>query len=828
MKDTKGILLRDYQEDIRRRVVEAWRRHRSVMVQMPTGTGKTAVLAAIVNEEIGNEELRIKDEELRAKDGEPNAGSGAHGVWIVAHRRELVEQIEATVQKSLRTVHNPNVAEPSPISKLQTQNTPGAALTPNSKLQTRNPVSVYSIQWLSRHLGEIGERPRLVVIDEAHHALAETYKELWLRCPEAKFLGMTATPCRLSGRGFTDLFDALVCSGGVAGFIRDGWLSAFDYVSIRQGSDEQRVIDGLKRRGADGDFLVGEMEAALNRRPPIERLCESVQRYAGGRKGIVYAVSIAHARNIAAHYNARGISAAAIDSKTPAAGRARLVEDFRQGRVRVLVNVDVFSEGFDCPDVGFVQLARPTLSLAKYLQQVGRGLRRSEGKECCVIIDNVGLYRLFGLPTAARDWQAMFEGRLAGRGILPASPAAASMAVLPEEGGRIAGDDGGPLEVVVAHDKLMESLEKGGPLPGDETTATEALKPYKDRRSWLYGLRRGLTITVEARYRAVTDVKDGLAAVEFTDGSTGIVDGNGNALMAFGRHQHVRLRPDGIAVVANGTSTFYADIKANRLYYTKPAVVKFGDIELLKVGGTYYSRTKNTYKGPPGLNEFDIVARGFYLRIHDFRHAARLRSVENPATYQDTDSICILSGDDEDFYAFCGSLADGSIIVADKAGRYFHAEAGKAKRRIASEKPGGGSGDFKASVTRLKAEAGARAAEATAALRRKQERQRTDRLAAMQEAEPFKSGLKWGLRLGGRVIVPPIYRNIAAPVGNYCAFEGSPQQWGVIMLDGSVVVEARYASVEISEGGTASLTVIPGKTKTVDLGAAFKQKTQNR
>ena len=98
----------------------------------------------------------------------------------------------------------------------------------------------------------------------------------------------------------------------------------------------------------------------------------------------------------------------------------------------------------------------------------------------------------------------------------------------------------------------------------------------------------------------------------------------------------------------------------------------------------------------------------------------------------------------------------------------------------------------------------------------------------MQEAEPFKSGLKWGLRLGGRVIVPPIYRNIAAPVGNYCAFEGSPQQWGVIMLDGSVVVEARYASVEISEGGTASLTVIPGKTKTVDLGAAFKQKTQNR
>ena len=709
-----SLSLRDYQEDIKRRVVEAWRRNRSVMVQMPTGTGKTAVLAAIVNEEIGNEELRTKDEESRAKAGEPNAGCGAHSVWIVAHRRELVEQIEATVQKSLRIVHNPKVAELTQNSKLKIQDSPGAALTPNSKSQTRNPVSVYSIQWLSRHLGDISERPRLVVIDEAHHALAETYKELWLRCPEAKFLGMTATPCRLNGRGFTDLFDALVCSDGVAGFIRDGWLSAFDYLSIRQGSDEQRVVDGLKRRGADGDFLVGEMEAALNRRPPIERLCESVQRYADGRKGIVYAVSIAHARNIAAHYNAKGISSASIDSKTPAAVRARLVEDFRQGRVRVLVNVDVFSEGFDCPDVGFVQLARPTLSLAKYLQQVGRGLRRSEGKECCVIIDNVGLYRLFGLPTAARDWQAMFEGRLAGKGSLPVSPVAASMAVLPEEGGRIA-DDGGPFEVVVAHDKLMESLEKGDPLPGDETTATEALKPYKDRHSGLYGLRRGLTITVEARYRAVTNVKDGLAAVEFADGSTGIVDGNGNALMAFGRHQHVRLRPDGIAVVANGTSTFYADIKANRLYYTKPAIVKFGDIELLKVGGTYYSRTKNTYKGPPGLNEFDIVARGFYLRIHDFRHAARLRSVESPATYQDTDSICILSGDYEDYYAFCGSLADGSIVVADKAGRYFHAEAGKAKRCIASEKPGGGSGDTATSPPRWATTAPLRAARSSGA-----------------------------------------------------------------------------------------------------------------
>ena len=227
---------------------------------------------------------------------------------------------------------------------------------------------------------------------------------------------MTATLCRMNRRGFTDLFDVLIASDGIADFIRQGWLSAFDYVSIRPGSEEQRLINGLEKRGADGDYQVKERDAVLNRRPSIGRLYESVRQYADGKKGIVYAISIGHARNIAIYYNNKGVNAVAIDSKTPAKVRRQLVEDFRQGGIQVLVNVDVFSEGFDCPDVEFIQLARPTLSLSKYLQQVGRGLRKTAGKESCMIIDNVGLYRLFGLPTACHDWQAMLEGRLAGKG----------------------------------------------------------------------------------------------------------------------------------------------------------------------------------------------------------------------------------------------------------------------------------------------------------------------------------------------------------------------------------------------------------------------------
>ena len=360
MNDT----LRDYQQEMKLRLFKEWELHRSVMVQMPTGTGKTHLLAAIVREFL--------------------RGSGSR-VWIVAHRRELVEQIEETVSR-------------------------------HGMSKEDGRVRVMSIQWLSRNRKSMDEEPDLIVIDEAHHALAETYRILWENYPEARKLGMTATPCRLNGKGFTDLFDSLITSWTVAEFIGKGWLSSFDYVSIRANSREQRLIDSLKKRGADGDYQVKEMNEVLNREISIGRLYESVERYARGKKGIVYAVSIAHARRIAACYSAHGLEAVAIDSRTPASERRELVEDFRRGKVKVLVNVDIFSEGFDCPDVEFIQLARPTLSLAKYLQMVGRGLRVAKSKECCIILDNVGLYRLFGLPTTEWNWTAMFHGNQSGMG----------------------------------------------------------------------------------------------------------------------------------------------------------------------------------------------------------------------------------------------------------------------------------------------------------------------------------------------------------------------------------------------------------------------------
>ena len=469
----KEIRLYDYQEEMMERIDMAFRSYQSVMVQMPTGTGKTVLLA----EQVKSEERRakeVKSEERRAKEVKSEERRVKNPcVWIVVHRRELVEQIKET----LNATHNVecemlNVNESKPLDSsfftLHSSLNPldSSLFTLRSSLNPR----VFSIQWLSKHYHELEEKPSLIIIDEAHHAVAKTYKEVMDAYPEARKLGLTATPCRLDRRGFTDLFDVLLQSWPTKKFIADGRLSLYDYMSIKADSIDQRMVFGLTKRGADGDFSLKEMSEKLDVQPSIGRLCDTILRYAPNKKGIVYAIDIKHAEHIAEYYREHGLNAVAISSKTPAEERKRIIEIFRNtndhelsndlntkdhelstnlttnchelssncrqfktqnskiqnrlcrqfktqnSKLNILITVDLFGEGFDCPDVEFIQLARPTLSLAKYLQQVGRGMRVFEGKKFCLILDNVGLYRLFGLPSDERDWQSMFEGQIAGKG----------------------------------------------------------------------------------------------------------------------------------------------------------------------------------------------------------------------------------------------------------------------------------------------------------------------------------------------------------------------------------------------------------------------------
>ena len=358
------IKLFDYQEDMKERIEKALRLHRSVMAQMPTGTGKTVLLASVV-------------ESFLREHSNCN-------VWIVAHRRELVSQIRETIQRVFFESPRPSFQRglhflPKPLflrkrgcnrptrcsEPLRSKDGGPSKVSPDcagwdrlgmsgaSKVSPdclsagaskeasscspdclsasafNVPIKAVSIQWLSKHYDEIEEEPGMIVIDEAHHALAKTYKEMWERFPNAKFLGLTATPCRLNGKGFTDLFDVLVQSWSVPEFISKGRLATYDFVSIKSDGVTQRLIDSLQKRGADGDYQNKEMDMLLNKKPSIERLYRSLKEFGKDRKGIVYAINISHANAIAEFYREHGIAAVAIDSKTPASERRMLIERFK-------------------------------------------------------------------------------------------------------------------------------------------------------------------------------------------------------------------------------------------------------------------------------------------------------------------------------------------------------------------------------------------------------------------------------------------------------------------------------------------------------------------
>ena len=398
--------LRDYQQEMKDRLYEAWTEHQSVMVQMPTGTGKTYLMAKVIEEQAGG------------------------GVLIVAHRIELIAQIAETLD---------GFGVPHGIIDRTTADI--------GDVTGRHEVVVASIQTLARRMGHrtdtdgmrsrrnTGWRPGTIIIDEAHHAVAKTYRWLWEAWPEARFFGLTATPCRLDDTGFKDLFDTLLQSYSIQEFIDRGWLSDFEYISVTPDNDMVERIAGLKKRGVDGDYQTKEMATVMDSQESIAHLYLSYEQYAKGKKGIVYAISREHAQHIAAYYAGMGVRCAVIDATTPADERRRIVEAYRNrvmpgrtdGRpegtpdhddpgIDVMVNVDIFSEGFDCPEVEFIQLARPTLSLSKYLQQVGRGMRITSKKDYVIILDQVGMYQTFGMPTVERDWSMMFLGKENGRG----------------------------------------------------------------------------------------------------------------------------------------------------------------------------------------------------------------------------------------------------------------------------------------------------------------------------------------------------------------------------------------------------------------------------
>ena len=837
----KEIKLFDYQEDMKERIEKALRLHRSVMAQMPTGTGKTYLLTAVIDSFVSNNPKEI--------------------VWIVAHRRELVSQIDETVRK----FHSYSASNTSTLL---------------------SSVKAVSIQWLSKHYDEIEEEPGMIVIDEAHHALAKTYKEMWERFPKAKFLGLTATPCRLNGKGFTDLFDVLVQSWDVPEFISKGRLATYDFVSIKSDGVTQRLIDSLQKRGADGDYQNKEMDMLLNKKPSIERLYRSLEEFGKDRKGIVYAININHANAIAEFYREHGIAAVAIDSKTPASERRMLIERFKssslsfskthpqwslhplrfprsrgtetsltlkggstafpkplspQGTgdvtapprrseplrskvggaskpspdcagwdrlgatclrsadgvadglapIQVLVNVDIFSEGFDCPDVEFVQLARPTLSLAKYLQMVGRGLRVAKGKKNCVIIDNVGLYRVFGLPSQVWNWNTMFEGKLKV-GKKKETPKERDFFLMYGKQETMPVGQDSEMMMVMSHEELMQSL----------------------------------------KYREFVDCNDDFAIVKLNDGKMTVVNQQGEQVIEPGNYYDMKFLQGNILSYRPRRKTVcYYDLLARVVIdediHTKdaPEVITINKWEFVEYNGLFRSRTYEYFALPFRPSQYDLWNYGYYL-IYNFQRSTASGCQEWIYKEEDGGSMrmnkensekaCFLRGDHTHVYWLCADLYDSGIVVMDSHEDYYYVDSNLKKTYIGCNQPKTESENLTVAMPRL----GKHVYDMEMQRRKKQEEQELLLMQEKSEAghvELYQAGKKWGVKVDGKVIVPPLYHSIAQPVGAYCAFEEIPRHWGVMTLKGKVIVDAKYEKVEIRDNGIAVVTGITGKTQTIKL-----------
>ena len=753
----------DYQKDMAMRIEKAFRLYRSVMAQMPTGTGKTVVLASVVESFLGEHPLK--------------------SVWIVAHRRELVSQIQETIER----VFSNRLAEKEDGSSDNLIEKPldSSLFTLRSSL-----IKAMSIQWLARHYDEIGEEPGMIVIDEAHHALAKTYKEMWDRFPKAKFLGLTATPCRLNGKGFIDLFDVLVQSWSVPEFISKGRLATYDFVSIKSNGVTQRLIDSLQKRGADGDYQNKEMDMLLNKRPSIERLYRSFEEYGKDRKGIVYAINISHAKKIVELYQEHGIKAVAIDSKTPAAERQADIETFKKGDIQVLVNVDIFSEGFDCPDVEFVQLARPTLSLAKYLQMVGRGLRVAKGKKCCVIIDNVGLYRVFGLPSQIWDWKATFEGRLKYSRKKETTKERDFFLMYGKQATMPVGH-GSEMVMVMSHEELMQSL----------------------------------------LYREFVDCNDDFAIVKLPDGKMTVVDRQGEQVLEPGDYHDMKLlKGDILFYRPKRKEVCYIDLLARTVIddgpnvSDVPKVVTIKEWEFIEYNGIFMSRTKEEFSLPYRPSQYDFLNCGFYMTLRFGHSASGCQAWYHSAgdegmirmSSEESNNVCFLRNDYEHVYWLCANLYGENIVVMDSKQHYYLVDPNLKKTYIGCNNPKNENEDLAVVMPRLGQKF------YHEAMLQKKEMDANEMLLLHEKSEAghvelYQAGKKWGVKVDGKVIVPPRYHSISQPVGAYCAFEEIPRHWGVMTLKGKVVVDARYEKVEIHDNGIAMVTNITGKTQTINL-----------
>jgi superfamily II DNA or RNA helicase len=301
-------------------------------------------------------------------------------IAILAHRDEIIQQISAALG-AFGVEH-----------VLVTAGYDGSSA----------PVMVASVMTLARRPKLLAEVD-LIVIDEAHHSTANSWRAIFDAAPKAKLLGVTATPERLDGQGLGDIYEVLIIGPAVSTLIEHGFLAPFATYAPNREPDLRGV------RTVAGDYASGQLSDAMSKGVVISGAVEEYERLCPHKPALAFCVDRNHSRLVTAAFRTRGYRAEHVDSDTESGERRRLIAALGTGEVEVLCNCSIVDEGLDVPGVVAVLLLRPTKSLSKYLQQIGRALRPAPGKAKALILDHAGLTHRFGFADAERKWS--LEGR---------------------------------------------------------------------------------------------------------------------------------------------------------------------------------------------------------------------------------------------------------------------------------------------------------------------------------------------------------------------------------------------------------------------------------
>ncbi len=348
-------ILRDYQSQLVQQVLSSWKQgNRQVLLQLPTGGGKTLIFSEIAR--------------LFLEKGE--------GVLVLAHRIELITQAH---------------------SKLVAVSGKKAGFIKSGMSSNWDyPIQVASVQTLTRK--EEYPRAGLVIVDEAHHSITRSYTRILEAYPDAKVLGVSATPMRTDGQGLKQLYDDLIVGPSVNWLIEKEYLSPFKLYASHSSINTK----GIKITA--GDYNQRQLAKAIDTSLNNSDVLKSWLEYAQNKQTVIFNVSVKHSQQLVQDFRDQGIKAEHIDGETPAKERESIIARFRDKEITVLSNCGIVTEGFDVPGIECIQCVRPTKSLILWLQMVGRGLRKSPQKKQTILIDHSQNWFEHGLPDAPREW----------------------------------------------------------------------------------------------------------------------------------------------------------------------------------------------------------------------------------------------------------------------------------------------------------------------------------------------------------------------------------------------------------------------------------------